>query len=156
MKKIFDLLKKYYLKYKEPILYLIMGALTTAVNWVTHTVLITPMESLIGNKDVALTVTTSIAVVVSVLFAFFTNKLLVFESKSWAPKVFWREFISFIAARAATGLLEIFGVTFLVKIGLDQSIFGFKYMLAKVVIAIIVIVSNYIFSKLWIFKKKED
>lgn len=154
MKKIVSLLKKYILN-KEMILYLIMGALTTVVNWVVHAILIKPLESLIGNQDLALTITTCIAVSVSVLFAFFTNKIFVFESKSWAPKVFWREFISFISARALTGLLEIFGVTFLVKIGLDQKIFGIEYMWAKVVIAIIVIVSNYIFSKLWIFKKRD-
>lgn len=157
MKKFLDLINliKKYLFTKEMILYLIMGALTTLVNWATHAVLIKPLESLISNKDLALTITTCIAVVVSVLFAFFTNKIFVFESKSWVPKVFWREFISFISARALTGLLEIFGVTFLVKIGLNQNLFGIEYMWAKVVIAIIVIVSNYIFSKLWIFKKRD-
>lgn len=138
------------------IMYIIMGVLATVVNWVTHAVLVGPMTSIIKNQDLALTVTTFIAVVVSVIFAFFTNKIFVFESKSWAAKVFWREFISFILARALTGILEIFGVPLLVKIGLDQTIFGIKAMVAKVSVSVIVIIANYIFSKLFIFKKKQE
>lgn len=154
MRKIIDLLKKYIFN-KEMILYLLMGVLTTLVNWLVHAVLVGPMSALIKNQDVALTVTTFIAVVASVLFAFFTNKIFVFESKSWEAKVFWREFISFILARALTGILEIFGVPLLVRLGLDQEIFGIKAMVAKVAVSVIVIVANYIFSKLFIFKKKQ-
>ena len=154
MKKIIDLLKKYIFN-KEMILYLIMGVLTTLVNWLVHAILVGPISALIKNQDVALTVTTFIAVVASVLFAFFTNKIFVFESKSWEAKVFCREFISFILARALTGVLEIFGVPLLVRLGLDQEIFGIKAMVAKVAVSVIVIVANYIFSKLFIFKKKQ-
>ena len=140
---------------KEMILYLIMGGLTTLVNWATHAILVGPISSQIENQDLALGVTTFIAVVVSVLFAFFTNKIFVFESKSWEAKVFWREFISFMLARAFTGVLEIVGVPLLVKLGLNQKIFGIEAMWAKIVIAIIVVITNYIFSKLIIFTKKE-
>ena len=155
MKKIIDLLKKYIFN-KEMIMYIIMGVLATIVNWITHAIIVGPMTSLIANQDLALSVTTFIAVAVSVIFAFFTNKIFVFESKSWAPKVFWREFISFILARALTGVVEIFGVPLLVRIGLDQEIFGVKAMVAKIAVSIIVIVLNYVFSKLFIFKKKEN
>lgn len=155
MKKIIDLLKKYIFN-KEMIMYIIMGVLATVVNWITHAVVVGPMTSLIANQDLALSITTFIAVTVSVIFAFFTNKIFVFESKSWAPKVFWREFISFILARALTGVLEIFGVPLLVRIGLNQEIFGVKAMVAKVSVSVIVIVLNYVFSKLFIFKKKES
>ena len=154
MQKIIDLLKKYIFN-KEMIMYIIMGVLATVVNWITHAVLVGPMTSLISNQDLALSITTLIAVCVSVIFAFFTNKIFVFESKSWAAKVFWKEFISFILARALTGVLEIFGVPLLVRLGLDQELFGVKAMVAKVSVSIIVIVLNYIFSKLFIFKKKE-
>ena len=154
MKRIVNLLKKYVFN-KEMMLYLIMGVLTTLVNWLVHAALVGPISALIKNQDVALTVTTFIAVVASVLFAFFTNKIFVFESKSWEAKVFWREFISFILARALTGVLEIFGVPLLVRLGLDQEIFGIKAMVAKVAVSVIVIVANYIFSKLFIFKKKQ-
>lgn len=155
MKRIIDLLKKYIFN-KEMIMYIIMGVLATVVNWITHAIIVGPMTSLIANQDLALSVTTFIAVTVSVIFAFFTNKIFVFESKSWAPKVFWREFISFILARALTGVVEIFGVPLLVRIGLDQEIFGVKAMVAKIAVSIIVIVLNYVFSKLFIFKKKEN
>ncbi len=136
-------------------MYLLMGILGTIVNWITHAILVGPMTSLISNQDLALTITTFITVCVTVLFAFFTNKVFVFESKSWAPKVFWKEFVSFILARALTGVLEIFGVPLLVKLGLDQEIFGIKAMVAKVSVTIIVIILNYVFSKLIVFKKKE-
>ncbi|MCR5430496.1 MAG: GtrA family protein [Eubacterium sp.] len=154
MGKLIDLLKKYILN-KEMILYLIMGVLTTLVNWATHALCVNPISSIISNESVALTVTSFIAWTAGVLFAFFTNKIWVFESKSWAPRVFWKEFISFVLARAFTGLFEIFGVPFLVAIGLDQKIFGIKAMFAKVLVSVIVIVLNYVFSKLFIFKKKE-
>ena len=155
MKKIIDLLKKYIFN-KEMILYLIMGVLTTLVNWLVHAILVGPISALIKNQDVALTVTTFIAVVASVLFASFTNKIFVFERKSWEAKVFWREFISFILARALTGVLEIFGVPLLVRLGLDQEIFGIKAMVAKIAVSVIVIIANYIFSKLFIFKKEKE
>lgn len=154
MKNIIDLFKKYIFN-KEMMMYIIMGVLATVVNWITHAVLVGPISALIKNQDLALSVTTFIAVCVSVIFAFFTNKIFVFESKSWEAKVFWKEFVSFILARALTGVLEIFGVPFLVRIGLDQKLFGVKAMLAKVLVSVIVIIANYVFSKLIIFRKKE-
>ena len=140
----FDLIKKY----KEVILYLIFGGLTTAVNLVSYFIL---------REICSLGINTSTVIgwFLAVVFAFFTNKIFVFESKSWEAKVFWREFISFILARALTGILEIFGVPLLVRLGLDQEIFGIKAMVAKVAVSVIVIVANYIFSKLFIFKKKQ-
>ena len=112
------------------------------------------MIALIGNEKLALTITTIIAVSASVIFAFFTNKIFVFESKSWEPKIFFKEFVSFITARALTGVLEVLGVPFLVSIGLNQSLFGVKAMVAKVAVSFIVIILNYVFSKLFIFTHK--
>ncbi len=154
MRKIINLLKKYIFN-KEMMMYIIMGVLATLVNWAAHAIFVNPISSLIADEEIALAVTTLIAWTIAVVFAFFTNKIWVFESKSWAPKVFWKEFIGFILARIFTGLFEIFGVPFLVYIGLDQEIFGIKAMASKVVVSIIVIVLNYVFSKLLVFKKKE-
>ena len=137
------------------ILYLIMGALTTLVNMVVYAICERSLSTLISNESVEIGVSKLIAWIVAVIFAFITNKIWVFESKSWAPMIFWRELISFVGARALTGLLEVFGTPFLVKIGLNQTLFGVKGMWAFVVVSVFVIIFNYVFSKLFIFKKKE-
>ena len=154
MKKIIDLFKKYIFN-REMILYLIMGALTTLVNMVVYAICERSLSTLISNESVEIGVSKLIAWIVAVIFAFITNKIWVFESKSWAPMIFWRELISFVGARALTGLLEVFGTPFLVKIGLNQTLFGVKGMWAFVVVSVFVIIFNYVFSKLFIFKKKQ-
>jgi putative flippase GtrA len=140
---------------KEIISYLIFGVLTTLVNFVTYSLLIKLVFN--GNpSDSQITISNGIAWVVAVIFAFFTNKLLVFESKSFEAKLFIKEFISFVGARVITGLMETFFPTWLIKLGLDQTIFGVKGLLAKIVVAIVVIILNYIFSKLIAFKNKSE
>lgn len=155
MKKFIDLLKKNIFN-KEVILYIIMGVLTTLVNLVVYAICVKPLAVFISDKTIYIGVAKLIAWVVAVLFAFFTNKVWVFESKSWAPKVFWRELISFVGARALTGLLEVFGTPFLVSIGLDQTLFGVEGMWAVIIVSVFVIIFNYVFSKLVIFKNKKD
>ena len=155
MKKILDLLKKYIFN-KEVILYIIMGVLTTLVNLIVYAICVKPLATFISDKTIYIGAAKLIAWVVAVLFAFFTNKVWVFESKSWAPKVFWRELISFVGARTLTGLLEVFGTPFLVSIGLDQTLFGIEGMWAVIIVSVFVIIFNYVFSKLVIFKNKKD
>jgi putative flippase GtrA len=145
MKKIQEL----FVKYKEIIMYLIFGVGTTAVNWIIYTVLVA-----LGNV-VNLTLANIIAWVGAVAFAYITNKLWVFESKSWNPKIVWKELGMFLGARIFSGIFEIGLFPVLVWLGMNQAIFGVEGMLAKVVISVLVIVLNYIFSKLLVFKKKE-
>lgn len=154
MKKIIDLLKKYIFN-KEVILYIIMGVLTTLVNLIVYAVCVKPLSAFISDKAIYIGTAKLIAWIVAVIFAFFTNKIWVFESKSWAPKVFWRELISFVGARALTGLLEVFGTPFLVSIGLDQTLFGVEGMWAVIIVSVFVIIFNYVFSKLVIFTSNE-
>ena len=139
MKKI----KELFIKYKEIIMYLIFGVATTGVNWVVYSLL------------VKMTVSNVIAWIAAVIFAFITNKLWVFESKSWVPKVAAREFVSFVASRLATGVIEWFGPLLLFKIGLDQDLFGVKGFVAKIVCSVLVVILNYVFSKLLVFTKKK-
>lgn len=154
MKKIIDLLKKFIFN-KEMMMYIIMGVLATVVNLIVYAISVKALAAFISEKTIYIGAAKLIAWVVAVLFAFFTNKIWVFESKSWAPRVFWRELISFVGARVLTGLLEVFGTPFLVSIGLDQKLFGVEGMWAVIIVSFIVIVANYIFSKLFIFTKKE-
>lgn len=145
MKKIQEL----FIKYKEIIMYLIFGVGTTAVNWIIYTVIV------VSGREANLTIANIIAWVGAVAFAYITNKLWVFESKSWNPKIVWKELGMFLSARIFSGIFEIGLFPVLVWMGMNQSIFGVEGMLAKIVIGVLVIVLNYIFSKLLIFRKKE-
>lgn len=145
MKKIQEL----FVKYKEIIMYLIFGVGTTVVNWGIYTVIV-----MLG-KEVNLTIANIIAWVGAVAFAYITNKLWVFESKSWSLEIVWKELGMFLGARIFSGIFEIGLFPVLVWLGMNQAIFSVEGMLAKVVISVLVIVLNYIFSKLLVFRNKE-
>ena len=90
----------------------------------------------------------------AIVFAFITNKLWVFESKSWKRSVWLSELWRFLSARIVTGILEIVAVPLLVGIGLSQTIFGVEGMVAKVLVSVAVVVLNYVF-KMYEVKKAE-
>lgn len=93
---------------------------------------------------------TVIAWIAGVLFAFFTNKLFVFESKSWSPRIAGREFAEFVGARMFSLGVELAGMFVLV------SVFDFHEFLSKILISVAVVIINYAFSKLFIFKNKRN
>lgn len=146
-------------KYHEIISYLFWGVMTTVVSWGTYSIfalLFQGMESDIDLFDLKMSLVVLIANVLSwvlaILFAFVTNKIWVFQSKSWNRQIVLPEFGKFVSARAVTGVLEIVLVPLLVGIGLNQTILGIEGMAAKVIVSVLVVVLNYIFSKLFIFK----
>ena len=144
-----------YLKHKEVIMYLVMGVATTIVNWATYAV----MVKILGFLPDNLTVFWSnvVAWIFGVTFAYITNKIFVFESESWKINDVIKEASLFVSARLITGLIEIVGVPFLVETcGFDMKIFGITGMAAKVSVSVIVIILNYVFSKLLVFKKDEE
>ena len=152
MKKIKELI----LKYKELIVYVIFGGLTTVVNLVVFTL------SGMALGDERYLVSNVIAWFAAVIFAYITNKLWVFESKSWSIKVLLKEIPSFFAARVLSFLIEEFGlyvfVDFLSFNEISLKILSFEIggeLIAKVILAVIVVILNYVFSKLVIFKKKK-
>lgn len=136
-----DLLKKN----KEIVLYIVFGGLTTVVNWVTYSLFV---------SFCSITVANVIAWVFAVVFAYLTNKIFVFEQKSWKPNIAFFEFSKFVSSRLLTGVVEIAGVDILVYVGLNQTIFGIEGMVAKVTVSIVVVILNYFFSKLIVFKEK--
>ena len=163
-------IKKLFNKYKEIILYVIFGVLTTLVNWIVYAITI-PLFSAafngesvmftVGGADVtydafAMLLANIIAWIAGVLFAFVTNKLFVFESKSWQPSVAFKEFWLFVTARLITGVMEWFFPSLLFELGLNQPIFGIKGFAAKLIVSVVVIILNYVFSKLIIFRNKEN
>ena len=147
-------MKKLFYKYKEIIMYLIMGGLTTLVSWVTYTLFACALP--IGNEDILVLTANVISWVFAVSFAYITNKIWVFESKSWERHFLLKEFGMFVSARLITGIFEMAAVPGFVWLGLDQSLFGVPGMISKIVVSIIVILLNYVFSKLFIFKKQAE
>lgn len=143
-----DSLKKLFVKYKEIIMYLIFGVCSTVVSWGSYALFVKAFSLSVELGNV-------LSWICAVLFAFVTNKLWVFESKTWEPKKAISEFVTFIGSRLITGVIEMAGVPLLVRLGLSQTIFGVDGMLAKVLVSVIVVILNYVFSKLIIFKGKK-
>ena len=132
---------------KELLLYLVVGGLTTLVNWGVYSAIV-----LLSSSSIAFA--NAVAWIAAVVFAFVANKLVVFESKSWEPSVVFKEGIGFLSARIITGVLEVFSVPFLVNQGFDYALFGVRGSVAKITVSVIVVILNYFASKWFIFKKK--
>lgn len=150
-------MKRLFVKYKELITYVIFGALTTAVNFVTFWL----MNLVLGERLYLLN--NIIAWVISVAFAYVTNKLWVFESKNWNVKVIGKEIPEFVGARLFSLALEEGGLLLFMNVlhfgKFAFTLLGFNItgtLIAKVILAVIVVIINYIFSKLVIFKNKKD
>ena len=142
---------------REVFMYLVFGVLTTVVSWVSMALFDRVVGKFVNNNDILrASIANVLSWIAAVIFAFITNKLWVFNSKSWKGSVVVKELGSFIAARLATGCIEWFGVPLLMKLGLDQELFGTKGMVAKIIASVLVVIINYFFSKLLIFKKKES
>ena len=140
-------IKELFLKYRELIMYFIVGVATTFFNWVVYAVFVKLMPMIPAN---------ALSWFVTVLFAYVTNKLFVFDSRSWKPAVVAKESISFFGARAATGVFEVVAQPTFYYIGLKQSILGVEGLAAKVLTSAIVMVLNYVCSKLFVFRERQS
>ena len=134
-------------KYKEQILYITFGAITTLVNWIFYTIFLQFFNLAVSNM---------IAWFITVVFAFLVNKVYVFKRGYTTFVETLKELVLFLGARAFSGLFEIFGLPILVYAGLNQTIYGIEGAMAKIIISVVVIVLNYFFSKFIIFKKKQN
>lgn len=128
-------------KYRSILIYLIFGVLTTAVNYLVYI----PCLNLLG---LSASVSNVIAWCVAVLFAFLTNKPFVFESKDWSAKTVVPEFTKFVGTRVASGLME----TVILMVAVDML--GWNGVIWKLVTSVIVVILNYIGSKLLVFRRK--
>lgn len=140
MKKI----KELYLKYKEIINYLIFGVLTTVVSLAVYYILV--FTALDPSKPIQLQIANILSWVAGVAFAYFTNRKYVFESKE---KNKLKEASKFVTARLVTLVMDMFIMWFGVTIlhGNDKII--------KLVSQVIVVIANYVFSKLIVFKENK-
>ena len=125
----------------EMILYIVFGVGTTLINIIVCGLCYNHLhwDILVAN---------AVAWIVSVSFAFITNKLYVFKSKSFSAKVFWWELITFVGARLFTLIIDEAGMKYLVDVAF------WNVYVAKVLVNVVVIAINYVLSKLIIFKKK--
>lgn len=142
----YEKIKEICIKYKEIIVYLIFGVLATIVNLgVKYTLLFTILDA---KNSVELQVSIIISWIAAVLFAYFTNRTFVFKSEN-KNKI--KEFISFVVGRIATLIMEMIVMWFFVTLlGLSSDLF---VVIITVFAQALVIIVNYIFSKLFIFKK---
>lgn len=146
---------------RETILYLIFGVLTTLVNYVLFWLglkLFTERYTLLINV---------FCFIAAAAFAYVTNKLFVFESKSWRLSVLKKEIPAFFAARIFSFGLEEFGLWLSkdvfhvgryelgLRLGSHRVGVG-GIMIAKIVLSVLVVLLNYFFSKLYIFRKKGE
>ncbi len=144
---------------REMIMYLFVGGLTTVVAVGTFW-LFNRLFSVIGwegvaglfrkGQDYAYIDSNVLSWLCAVFFGFVANKLYVFNSKSRERATVIRELTSFISARLVTLLIDT-GMMFLFV-----SIMLMNEMAAKLIVQVVVVVLNYIFSKLFIFKKNEN
>lgn len=131
-------------KYEEILVYIIVGVMTTIVSWGAAY-----LGKLILNTDISWQniVNNTISWAAGVLFAYPTNRRWVFKSTN--PKIM-KEFTGFAASRVSTWVMDV------VIMWLTVNVIHMNYWIAKICISsIIVTVSNYVFSKLFIFKKKD-
>ncbi len=160
--------KELYTKHKEIINYLIFGVLTTVVDFAVYT----PLTAIFG-ADYKIAgvipwyiVTSVIAWVAAVLFAYVTNKRWVFEEKDWSLRTVARELPTFAGGRVVTLLIQLFLMWLMIDLThLDKTwlltwgsgLIGQKGDFAvKAIVAVVVVVLNYVISKLFVFKKKEQ
>lgn len=154
LEKFKELLKKY----RQYVLYVVFGAMTSAVAISVYALCIILIGRPLHLNETATfqTVSNGVAWGSGVLFAFFTNKKFVFESKTENKVGFFREFFSFVSARAFTGLLEIFIPPQLGRLGLNMKVFGVDNLFAKLVVGFVVIILNFVFSKFLVFRKSKN
>lgn len=138
-KKLFEISQKFLTV--EVVLYIIFGVLTTIVNIGTFAIFTSCMKFEENFANI-------IAIVLAVLFAYFTNKNLVFNSKATTLKEKFREFLKFMLGRAFTMIIELVGFYLLF------NLLSIQELLSKTIITILVIILNFFISKFFAFKKQ--
>ena len=135
-------------KYREPILYIFFGGLTTVISWVSYAAFVW--------AGIEINISNILSWICGVTFAFVTNKWFVFTSNDTSVKTILYELGSFFGARIVTGVIAIVLFPILYAIGLNQSLFNTDGFLAKIVTSIIEIILNWVFSKYIVFRKKKE
>lgn len=139
-------IKELYKKYEEIISYLFFGVLTTVVSFVTYIIfanIFFPEKS-----DLDIQIANVLSWICAVTFAYITNRIWVFKSKTKGRKQL-RELFEFISARVASLLVDMAMMYIL------YSLIHMNDTIAKIIVQFVVVAMNYILSKLIIFKKNK-
>lgn len=139
------MIKELYIKYKEIINYLIFGVLTTVVSLLTYYLLVFTIID--PNKSLELQIANIISWITCVTFAYITNRKYVFNSKDKNIK---NEIIKFYTSRLSTLFIDMLIMFIFV------TILHFNDKIIKIIVQIVIIVLNYILSKLLVFKNKNN
>lgn len=136
-------IKAMFRKHYDLILYLIFGVLTTVVNYLVYL----PCFNILG---LSASLSNVISWAAAVIFAFLTNKPFVFRSHDWSAKVVLPELAKFVGCRMGSGVLET-GILLL-----TVDIWGWNGNIWKLVTSVLVVILNYIGSKLLVFSNKRE
>ncbi len=133
-------------KYREPIVYFIVGVLVTVVDYVSYSVLV---------KYAGMNVVTAniIAWIAAVLVAYVLNRKYVFISDIKGARNIAKEAGEFAAGRLFSGGVVTVLIPVLMWMGIKQQLFGVEGFIAKGIASVIGLILNYFISKFWVFKK---
>lgn len=139
--------------YREQLLYLFFGVLTTLINygafWLLNRL----------SQGHAVLLVNLLAFTAATAFAYAANKLYVFQSRQRQPGALFREAVSFVAVRLFSFAVEEAGLYVCVYI-LFLGRYGYGWLdgvaLSKIALSILAVVLNYFFSKFWVFSSKEQ
>lgn len=153
--KIFRWFEPFFQKNREMLMYLFFGVMTTVVSFITAGISKYLLELIKYSDDntketVVAIVSTVISWICAVTFAYVTNRVWVFDSKVKGTKGIITEMMSFYGGRIFTLLVEM-GMMWL-----GYSVMGINYWVTKIVANVVVLILNYVISKLFVFKKKDS
>ena len=137
-------LANWYRKHQEGMRYLVFGILSTIVNIVVYTIFSVVFLKDMANETLKVNISEIAAFIAAVAFAYITNKFYVFNSKTNGFKELAKEIASFIGCRIATELISILMMNAAVWFNINDIIM-------KIVSNIVVIILNFVFSKILIF-----
>lgn len=139
-----DKIKALLIKYRELIVYVIVGGLTTLVSWLVCFLLKLFMDTSVVWQNSVVNV---LGWVAGVAFAFPTNRRWVFRKtgSGWG-----KELAEFVSSRISTLILEVLLMNLLV------NLLGVNYWISKLGVAVIVVITNYVLSKFWVFRKTDS
>ncbi len=141
-------LASWYRKHQEGMRYLVFGALSTIVNIAVYSIFSAILLKGLSNETLKVNISEIVAFIAAVLFAYITNKLYVFNSKTNGIKELAREIGSFLGCRIFTEIISILMMNAAVWLSIND-------ILMKVISNIVVIILNFVFSKILIFKGKK-
>lgn len=152
-------LQNIYYKYEDKWLYLFFGVLTTAVSFIAAGIAKFGLENAGAGEGIVSTVSTLFSWICAVTFAYLTNRVWVFESNASGVPAILKEAASFYGGRVFTLLVEMvmmwLGYTVICKhlFSDNNSAMNAGYWVSKIAANVVVLILNYIISKLFVFKK---